>query len=74
MNKIKPCPCCNSRNVCVFEHRDWFIYHYVACRTCGIQTPLEIEKEEAIKKWNRRPTDGEEAKKRIKKVKNERKD
>ena len=60
--ELKPCPFCGgeaqvkmfiTRRVRLFKEVS-AKYKYIECKVCGCRTPLELEEQDAIDKWNRR--------------------
>lgn len=50
------CPCCGNEDIRTMEkyYQAWTPLYYVACTSCGMRTSEFREKEEAIKRWNKR--------------------
>lgn len=50
---IKPCPCCNSKDILV-HYPEFGIGGLIACNTCGIKTSEEESRKKMFKIWNTR--------------------
>ena len=50
------CPCCGNHDVRIMEkyYQAWTPLYYAVCTSCGMRTSEFREKEEAIKRWNKR--------------------
>ena len=50
------CPCCGNEDVRIMEkyYQSWTPLYYAVCTSCGMRTSEFREKEEAIKRWNKR--------------------
>jgi Lar family restriction alleviation protein len=51
--KLKPCPCCGSRDVALERWTNSSGDGSVECKKCGLNTEIWHYKT-AVKKWNRR--------------------
>ena len=58
--ELKPCPFCGGMARAVIYHNREYtrISHYVKCELCDVHTPNYVQREIAIKAWNRRAEDG----------------
>jgi Lar family restriction alleviation protein len=60
MKYLKRCPFCGGV-ACVLSDKwdNGMKYYYAGCLVCGVRTPHLTDKDEAIKRWNRRVVEDE---------------